>query len=448
MSTFDIGGDQGGPIRVLAAAEPATLDDWDAARQIPPGPDRAFLVGRYVHGGNPPNRNGHVFKVEQLAKAQRMIPFSPLDMLHDPKRIVGTFAASTIVHPSPTARQAAPAFTEAPYVKVLASVWSYHFPEATRAIQAAFENNTAFFSHSCLPSAVECPSCGNSTPWLGYTHEDYCDHVQGVNAKVFDDPLFLGGAVIIPPIKPGWGDAYITQVDRFINRHSEAAERAHEAIDALAGNATPREIEELAAQALLLAYPEHPDILAEARRLTPGFTPTTAAALAAEQTGVIVALVPPSSMAERLAELGDQPADEIHMTMCFLGDAVGGAVQPAAGGDPVSSEVLAAAVAVWSDSEKPIMASTSGIGTFAQPDGSVVNYVSLDAPGLNEMRARLVSALAAAGIEIRTDHGFTPHITLSYQGEPPAAEDVAGMSWMVEGVEIWWAGTHVEVEFG
>lgn len=440
-----IGGDDGGPIQVVSAASVATLDDWDIAAHVKPGPDRAFIVGRYVHGGNPPNRNGHVFRLDQLPEAMRLIPHAPLDMLHDPNRIVGTFAASTMVHPTPTARQATPAFTEAPFVKVLAAVWSYHFPAEAQKIREAYENGTAFLSHSCLPEAVECPTCRHRAAWDGYTSDTYCSHMQGVNAKEFDTPWFLGGGVIIPPIRPGWGDAFITKVERFSQTHNDKAQAA---LELLGGDATALELEAMALMLLGRAYPDHPDMGKEVRRLVaPKFIAPTVTA-AEEQRGVIVALVPPESIRKAISDAGDQPVEEIHLTLAYLGDVEDGMVKLDEDAEPVTLDALAAAVAVWSDGERPIMASTSGSGQFAQPDGSIVNYVSVDAPGLNEMRARLIGALESAGIAVADSHGFTPHITVSYAGDLIESDKLSGASWMIDSVEVWWAGAHAEVEFG
>jgi len=120
--------------------------------------------------------------------------------------------------------------------------------------------------------------------------------------------------------------------------------------------------------------------------------------------GVMVALYAPEEVARQGLPDGTPPTD-MHVTLAYLGK-VGEVPDPGPLHDVVAA--LAADTA-------PIDATISGIGRFSgdTPDGDPV-YLSVDAPDLAAFRQKLVDALDAAGVPARTDHGFTPHMTVAY----------------------------------
>jgi 2'-5' RNA ligase len=123
--------------------------------------------------------------------------------------------------------------------------------------------------------------------------------------------------------------------------------------------------------------------------------------------GIMVALKIPDSLAEILAVPDGQPAEELHITLAFLGETTDvqddsdfllrllGAVRDAAGHQQKMSGML------------------SGIGRFTGDDTDVF-YLSADIPGLEDFRHSLYEALTEADIEPNRKHGFTPHVTLAY----------------------------------
>lgn len=124
-------------------------------------------------------------------------------------------------------------------------------------------------------------------------------------------------------------------------------------------------------------------------------------------TEAMIALYPPPALAEALAVPGGEPADELHVTLAYLGEAADLTVGQL---DTISKVVQAVTVAA-----KPITCRVSGLGRFNAPEGEPEPwYASVDAPGLTELRTTLVKALRANQIDVPNDHGFTPHMTLSY----------------------------------
>lgn len=235
-------------------------DDWDIAKDVVQSPDRAFMVGRYLHIGMPPNRNGHIFRDEHVRRNYIGIAHSPFDMLHDPSRVVGHYVDAKIVEPGArSAQDRVPTdlYSEAPYVKALAVVYSYLFPEAATEIEKAFDAGLAFMSMSCLPDHVSCPACGLKAPWKGYVSDAYCDHMQGRQPKWMEWPLFVGGAAIVPPTNPGWAEAHITRVSRWMAGNPDATDDIRDQVAAaIAGDPSDLQLETITAQLVELAYGE------------------------------------------------------------------------------------------------------------------------------------------------------------------------------------------------
>lgn len=125
---------------------------------------------------------------------------------------------------------------------------------------------------------------------------------------------------------------------------------------------------------------------------------------AAEQSGVMVALYPSREVAERIAQPGGQPADEIHITLAYLGNAEGI-------GD---LEELRGIVRGFASATVPLAGEIAGTGKFTEGDGvDVVTYASPDVPGLSAVRERLIEVLTDAGYPSPSVHGFIPHMTLA-----------------------------------
>ena len=136
-----------------------------------------------------------------------------------------------------------------------------------------------------------------------------------------------------------------------------------------------------------------------------------AALLAAEgdPTGVAVVLPLPQELAQALALAGGLPAEDLHLTIGMIGRR-----------DEMTDVQLAEALLAVRDAGiccAPITATIGGIGRFMASNGSDakdVVYLSVDSPALLELRDEVEDALEARGLELQTDHGFTPHITLAY----------------------------------
>lgn len=147
--------------------------------------------------------------------------------------------------------------------------------------------------------------------------------------------------------------------------------------------------------------------------------------------GVMVALFPPAELAASLARPDGLPPEDLHVTLAYLGS------------DDVDMAAVNAIVAAWALTTAPMLATVSGIGLFAPSDtsdGDPVTYASIDCPGLESARERLVELLCAAGLPVSQLHGFTPHMTLAYvnvvgDGTSPAGSWPVGTATVCQGAE-------------
>lgn len=131
---------------------------------------------------------------------------------------------------------------------------------------------------------------------------------------------------------------------------------------------------------------------------------------AAEQQvgrGAMVALYVSADIAGKIAHPDGTAPRDLHITLAYLGDAGQLSGHP----DDLAGHVTAAL-----NGAQPLAGKIGGIGRFPDSGDGEPVFVPVDVPGLSELRERIVSALALSPLAgaLRTDHGFTPHITLGY----------------------------------
>lgn len=100
-----------------------------------------------------------------------------------------------------------------------AAMWEFLFPREARVIEKAAADHQLYYSMECLSRTVACvdapgrPGCGEEFSYGDYDAKRACAHLNArTGVKHFKDPFFLGGAVIVPPARPGWGKANVDVV--------------------------------------------------------------------------------------------------------------------------------------------------------------------------------------------------------------------------------------------
>jgi 2'-5' RNA ligase len=124
--------------------------------------------------------------------------------------------------------------------------------------------------------------------------------------------------------------------------------------------------------------------------------------------GVMVALMVPLEVGDLItADVPSPlPLGELHLTLGYLGN-----VSEQWYGPEYIRLLLTDFVSCWYE----VKGAINGVGRFNRGDGDTeAFYASFDASYLAAFRHELCEFLARNGIAVYTEHGFTPHITLSY----------------------------------
>lgn len=159
--------------------------------------------------------------------------------------------------------------------------------------------------------------------------------------------------------------------------------------------------------------------------LTELLDPKTAAD-GADYGGVMIAIVPPKDICEKLAQEDGEPVEAMHITLAYM-----------PGQDRrKAARVLPELVEGWARTQKPMTARIGGVGTFVNP-GQHVLWAAVDIPHGGPFRQSLVETLERHEYAVANDHGWTPHITLDYRDHHvrflPKVEPV---SWDVTEVHV------------
>lgn len=185
-----------------------------------------YLRGRYVEADTP-NQNGALWTTEDLQMGAPTVAGGPLNWLHQDHKIIGTLVDGTLQ----AGREAAagePAIGN--HIVSNAVLWSFLFPNEALSVQKAAQNGEAYFSMECLSKEVACvdtpgrPGCGESFGYAEYNAGNVCSHLREKSSvRRFVDPYFLGAAVIVPPVKPGWANANLSTLSKADELSVEAA---------------------------------------------------------------------------------------------------------------------------------------------------------------------------------------------------------------------------------
>lgn len=208
----------------------------------------SYILGKFVEAERA-NNNKQYFQMDGLRMAQPTIAHSPMNLNHHGHKIVGSYVASDFMYP--TGENAA---NENPYIEALGVFWKAHFPAEWALVQEAHNQGHLFFSMECVPEKVGCigeGGCGQVFEYAGQSSPTYCDHINNRTAdRDLISPHFTAGAILLPPVKPGWSDANIHSL---VAAEAAAAERVYDGIADEMDNLGPKEWESLMQQFLAVA---------------------------------------------------------------------------------------------------------------------------------------------------------------------------------------------------
>lgn len=186
-----------------------------------------YLNGRFVEADTP-NRNGAMWTSDDLELAQGTVAGGPLNWLHNETHIIGTLLDGSFV--SREAAEKAGATGVGNHITSTAAVWRFLFPREAELIQKASQDAQLYYSMECVSREVMCldspgnPGCGETFEYADFLGKRACAHLnQRSSARRFVDPIFLGGAIIVPPVQPGWARAdveVLRQAAEYAEEHS------------------------------------------------------------------------------------------------------------------------------------------------------------------------------------------------------------------------------------
>jgi hypothetical protein len=266
------------PISVADELPKELAERWQKASTQ--NPFYMWLQGRFVEAEKA-NRNGAFWSTADLQFGEMTVKHGPLNWLHEEQTIIGTIADNAIIQPEAKSsfpqlqaastipgwdhnlqldtwvsnssnprvaagmtvteedmrKQYADLFETAqprPYMAAVSAVWKWVHPDKVKAIEEASATGRLYYSMECIAREMSCQSdethegCGKSFDYVtAMTQpEKTCEHIQArASARRMVDPSFLGGAVIVPPTQPGWGNANV-EVMRQAAKLAEQTEAA------------------------------------------------------------------------------------------------------------------------------------------------------------------------------------------------------------------------------
>ena len=99
-------------------------------------------------------------------------------------------------------------------IQALSGLWTHIFPFEAAQAEAADEQGLLFYSMECRGTHLRCGTdesknlvgCGKEFEYMQV--DTHCEHLQERSSvRHIVNPTFRGGALIVPPVKPGWKNA-------------------------------------------------------------------------------------------------------------------------------------------------------------------------------------------------------------------------------------------------
>lgn len=171
-------------------------------------PDKYYtlLSGRYM-GLDSPNIKGDMVTATEAVTNLDTVVHSPLNWGHSTSTVVGCYVSASAELES----------SVGPHLAVRATFWRWIYPQLTATLDAALNRGVVAQSMELFPSSVQCAGdngCGGIFSWYDafYETRDICDHLRArASVRRLVDPVFIGGAIVVPPQEPAWSDAVFTR---------------------------------------------------------------------------------------------------------------------------------------------------------------------------------------------------------------------------------------------
>lgn len=233
--------------------------DWATQEQ---NPFIKWIAGNFVESDRP-NRNKQFWTAGDLEVAEYTIRGAPLNMVHKTRQPVGFFQDThkvAVSHDDEDGEgdEASDDEVSPLRIEALAGMWTHLFPFEAALVDAADEKSLLYYSMECRGTHIICAGeqgCGEKFEYL--KPDTHCEHLKDrASIRHIVNPTFRGGALIVPPVRPGWSEAHASVFKEAVMQ--EAAKFAEQNEDAYAaaqahGDLTPAAWEHMMATIISLA---------------------------------------------------------------------------------------------------------------------------------------------------------------------------------------------------
>lgn len=193
-----------------------------------------WIAGDFVEADNA-NQNTQFWTAADLEMGEYSIRYAPLNMIHRYRDPVGFFASTKQVK---LEREVAAAGDSQGTMKIqaLSGMWTHLFPMEASAVDAANDASLLFYSMECRGTHLRCETdeskglagCGEEFDYMSVA--THCEHLKDRSSvRHIVNPTFRGGALIVPPVRPGWSNASAGVISDAVMQEAAAYAEAHEA---------------------------------------------------------------------------------------------------------------------------------------------------------------------------------------------------------------------------
>lgn len=224
-----------------------------------------WIVGDFVESDSP-NTNTQFWTRSDLALGEYSIKYSPLNMLHKQTTPVGFFLSTRTIDLSGGTGSSGGGSTDAAdtgpaKIEALSAMWSHVFPFEAALVDQADEMGSLFYSMECRGTHLHCAGPNGCDQRFDYMAvEDHCAHLkERTSIRHIVNPTFRGGALIIPPTRPGWKNAqahvHTDAVRAEAARYAEMTEQSFNQVNSTGSDLSPAAWESLMAQIVSYGRP-------------------------------------------------------------------------------------------------------------------------------------------------------------------------------------------------
>jgi hypothetical protein len=225
---------------VSADLAAAVVDpEWNVEKS---SPFVQWIAGDFVEAEKP-NSNTQYWTAGDLEVAEYSIRYAPLNMIHRFRTPIGFFAATKSIK---LEKEHAEEGASPLKISALSGLWSHIFPFESAQVQAADDAGLLFYSMECRGSHLVCGTdesknlhgCGEQFDYMAV--DDHCEHLQKrTSVRHIVNPVFRGGAAIVPPVRPGWKAAHASVLSSAVMQEAAVfAEQNEEQYNALTKDGT------------------------------------------------------------------------------------------------------------------------------------------------------------------------------------------------------------------